>query len=77
MGTYKVGDTVYDVSLLDSEAQGLFGLLKDAMVKVQVSNNDVQLYQAAAQQIKALFEDRLTDEAITEDAEDAEIVVED
>jgi len=77
MGTYKLGDTVYDVSLLDSEAQGLFGLLKDAMVKVQVSNNDVQLYQAAAQQIKALFEDRLTDEAITEDAEDAEIVVED
>jgi hypothetical protein len=77
MGTYKVGDNVYDVSLLDSEAQGLFGLLKDAMVKVQVSNNDVQLYQAAAQQIKALFEDRLTDEAITEDAEDAEIVVED
>jgi hypothetical protein len=77
MGTYKVGDTVYDVSLLDSEAQGLFGLLKDAMVKVQVSNNDVQLYQAAAQQIKALFEDRLTDEAITEDAEEAEIVVED
>ena len=77
MGTYKVGDTIYDVSLLDSEAQGLFGLLKDAMVKVQVSNNDVQLYQAAAQQIKALFEDRLTDEAITEDAEDAEIVVED
>ena len=76
MGTYKVGDNVYDVSLLDSEAQGLFGLLKDAMVKVQVSNNDVQLYQAAAQQIKALFEDRLTDEAITEDAEEAEIVVE-
>jgi hypothetical protein len=77
MGTYKVGDTVYDVSLLDQEAQGLFGLLKDAMVKVQISNNDVQLYQAAAQQIKALFEDRLTDEAITEDAEEAEIVVED
>lgn len=77
MGTYKVGDTVYNVSLLDQEAQGLFGLLKDAMVKVQVSNNDVQLYQAAAQQIKALFEDRLTDEAITEDAEEAEIVVED
>ena len=76
MGTYKVGDTVYDVSLLDSEAQGLFGLLKDAMVKVQISNNDVQLYQAAAQQIKALFEDRLTDEAITEDAEEAEVVVE-
>ena len=77
MGTYKVGDTVYNVSLLDQEAQGLFGLLKDAMVKVQISNNDVQLYQAAAQQIKALFEDRLTDEAITEDAEEAEIVVED
>ena len=77
MGTYKVGDTVYNVSLLDQEAQGLFGLLKDAMVKVQVSNNDVQLYQAAAQHIKALFEDRLTDEAITEDAEEAEIVVED
>jgi hypothetical protein len=76
MGTYKLGDTVYDVSLLDSEAQGLFGLLKDAMVKVQVSNNDVQLYQAAAQHIKGLFEDRLTDEAITEDAEEAEIVVE-
>lgn len=76
MGTYKVGDNVYDVSLLDSEAQGLFGLLKDAMVKVQVSNNDVQLYQAAAQQIKALFEDRLTDEAITEDAEEAEVVAE-
>ena len=76
MGTYKVGDNVYDVSLLDSEAQGLFGLLKDAMVKVQVSNNDVQLYQAAAQQFKALFEDRLTDEAITEDAEEAEVVVE-
>lgn len=76
MGTYKVGDNVYDVSLLDLEAQGLFGLLKDAMVKVQVSNNDVQLYQAAAQQIKALFEDRLTDEAITEDAEEAEVVVE-
>ena len=76
MGTYKVGDNVYDVSLLDSEAQGLFGLLKDAMVKVQVSNNDVQLYQAAAQQIKALSEDRLTDEAITEDAEEAEVVVE-
>jgi len=50
--------------------------VKDAMVKVQVSNNDVQLYQAAAQQIKALFEDRLTDEAITEDAEEAEVVVE-
>mgnify|MGYP001210954344 CR=1 FL=1 len=72
MGTYKLGENVYDVSLLDSEAQGLFGLLKDAMIKVQNSNADVQLYQAAAQHIKDLFEDKLTDEAITS-AEDADI----
>ena len=76
MNTYKKEDSVYDISLLDEEAQGLFGLLKDAMVKVQMSNNDVQLYQAAAQQIKMLFEERLTDEALTEDTEDTEVAIE-
>jgi hypothetical protein len=76
MNTYTKEGTAYDISLLDEEAQGLFGLLKDAMVKAQVSNNDVQLYQAAAQHIKMLFEDKLTDEAITENTEDTEVAIE-
>jgi len=76
MNTYTKEGTAYDISLLDEEAQGFFGLLKDAMVKALVSKNNVQLYQAAAQHIKMLFEDKLTDEAITENTEDTEVAIE-
>lgn len=76
MNSYKLGGVTYDVSLLDEEAQGLFELMKQAMIKVQSSNADVQLFQAAAQHIKALFEDKLTDEAITEDTEDMDVAIE-
>ena len=69
-GTYKKDDVSYDVSLLDEEAQALFGLLQDAMINVRQYNNKVQLFQAGAQHIKDLFEDKLTDDAITDDTDE-------
>lgn len=76
MRTYKRDDISYDVDLLDEEAQGLFGLLQQAMIKVRSASDEVQLFQAGAQHIKVLFEDKLTDEAITEDFEDTEVAIE-
>jgi hypothetical protein len=75
MKTYRRDGISYDVSLLDEEAQGLFGLLQQAMIKVRGASDEVQLFQAGAQHIKVLFEDKLTDEAITEE-EDMEIAIE-
>ena len=76
MRTYKRDDISYDVDLLDEEAQGLFGLLQQAMIKVRSASDEVQLFQAGAQHIKVLFEDKLTDEAVTEDFEDTEVAIE-
>lgn len=76
MRTYKRDGISYDVDLLDEEAQGLFGLLQQAMIKVRSASDEVQLFQAGAQHIKVLFEDKLTDEAITEDFEDTEVAIE-
>tara|TARA_R110002167_G_scaffold190195_3_gene392487 strand:+ start:1655 stop:1888 length:234 start_codon:yes stop_codon:yes gene_type:complete len=76
MRTYKQDGISYDVDLLDEEAQALFGLLQQAMIKVRSASDEVQLFQAGAQHIKVLFEDKLTDEAITEDFEDTEVAIE-
>ena len=46
------------------------------MIKVRSASDEVQLFQAGAQHIKVLFEDKLTDEAITEDFEDTEVAIE-
>ena len=75
MKTYRRDGISYDVCLLDEEAQGLFGLLQQAMIKVRGASDEVQLFQAGAQHIKVLFEDKLTDEAITEE-EDMEVAIE-
>ena len=75
MKTYRRDGISYDGSLLDEEAQGLFGLLQQAMIKVRGASDEVQLFQAGAQHIKVLFEDKLTDEAITEE-EDMEVAIE-
>lgn len=74
MNMYKKDDVSYDVSKLDEEAQALFGLLQQAMINVRQYNDRVQLFQAGATHIQQLFEDKLTDEAITED--DMEVVTE-
>jgi len=72
MHTYKKDDLVYDVSKLDEEAQALFNLLSQAMINVRQYNDKVQLFQAGATHIQALFEEKLTDEAITEEDMDVE-----
>lgn len=69
MDIYKKEDVSYDVSKLDEEAQGLFGLLQQAMINVRQYNDRVQLFQAGATHIQSLFEEKLTDEAITEDTD--------
>lgn len=74
MNMYKKDDVSYDVSKLDEEAQALFGLLQQAMINVRQYNDRVQLFQAGATHIQQLFEEKLTDEAITED--DMEVVTE-
>jgi hypothetical protein len=73
MNIYKKEDVSYDVSLLDEEAQALFGLLQQAMINVRQYNDKVQLFQAGATHIQQLFEAKLTDEAITEEDMDVEI----
>ena len=67
MNIYKKDDVSYNVELLDEEAQGLFALLQQAMINVRQYNDRVQLFQAGATHIQSLLEDKLTDEAITED----------
>jgi|TARA_R110002167_G_scaffold47499_3_gene140598 hypothetical protein len=76
MSTYKLGDVSYDVTKLDEEAQSYFYLLKEAMIKIRSTNDEVQVLQAGANYIKDLFEDKLTDEAITEDTEDMDVTIE-
>lgn len=75
MNIYKKDDVSYDVGLLDEEAQGLFGLLQQAMINVRQYNDRVQLFQAGATHIQQLFEEKLTDEAITEE-DDTEVTTE-
>lgn len=75
MNIYKKDDVSYDVGLLDEEAQGLFGLLQQAMINVRQYNDRVQLFQAGATHIQQLFEAKLTDEAITEE-DDTEVTTE-
>ena len=75
MNIYKKDDVSYDVGLLDEEAQGLFGLLQQAMINVRQYNDRVQLFQAGATHIQQLFEEKLTDEAITEE-DDTEVTIE-
>jgi len=45
------------------------------MTKVNSTNDEIQVLQAGANYIKDLLEDRLTDEAITEEIEDMEVEV--
>lgn len=73
MNIYKKDDVSYNVDLLDEEAQGLFALLQQAMINVRQYNDRVQLFQAGATHIQQLFEEKLTDEAITEDDMDVEL----
>ena len=75
MNIYKKDDVSYDVDLLDEEAQGLFALLQQAMINVRQYNDRVQLFQAGATHIQQLFEEKLTDEAITEE-DDTEVTTE-
>ena len=75
MNIYKKDDVSYDVCLLDEEAQGLFALLQQAMINVRQYNDRVQLFQAGATHIQQLFEEKLTDEAITEE-DDTEVTIE-
>jgi hypothetical protein len=75
MMTYKMGDVSYDISKLDDEGQTYFNLLRVAMTKVNSTNDEIQVLQAGANYIKDLLEDRLTDEAITEEIEDMEVEV--
>ena len=75
MMTYKMGDVSYDISKLDDEGQTYFNLLRGAMTKVNSTNDEIQVLQAGANYIKDLLEDRLTDEAITEEIEDMEVEV--
>lgn len=75
MMTYKKGDVSYDISKLDDEGQTYFNLLRVAMTKVNSTNDEIQVLQAGANYIKDLLEDRLTDEAITEEIEDMEVEV--
>ncbi len=75
MMTYKMGDVSYDISKLDDEGQSYFALLRSAMVKINSTNDEIQVLQAGANYIKDLLEDRLTDEAITEEIEDMEVEV--
>lgn len=75
MMTYKMGDVSYDISKLDDEGQTYFNLLRVAMTKVNSTSDEIQVLQAGANYIKNLLEDRLTDEAITEEIEDMEVEV--
>ena len=75
MMTYKKGDVSYDISKLDDEGQTYFNLLRVAMTKVNSTNDEIQVLQAGANYIKDLLEDRLTDEAITEEDDDMEVEV--
>jgi len=75
MMTYKMGDVAYDISKLDDEGQSYFALLRSAMVKINNTNDEIQVLQAGANYIKNLLEDRLTDEAITEEDDDMEVQV--
>jgi hypothetical protein len=43
------------------------------MINVRQYNDRVQLFQAGATHIQSLFEEKLTDEAITEDDTDVEL----
>ena len=65
----------YDISKLDDEGQSYFALLRSAMVKINNTNDEIQVLQAGANYIKNLLEDRLTDEAITEEDDDMEVQV--
>lgn len=75
MMTYKKGDVSYDISKLDDEGQTYFNLLRVAMTKVNSTNDEIQVLQAGANYIKDLLEDRLTDEAITEEDDDMDVQV--
>jgi hypothetical protein len=75
MMTYKMDDVSYDISKLGDEGQSYFALLRSAMVKINNTNDEIQVLQAGANYIKNLLEDSLTDEAITEEIEDMEVEV--
>jgi hypothetical protein len=69
--TYKTDDgTSYDVSLLGEQGQGLFQLIQHSVTKIKELNKQIQVMQAGATHIKALFEAELTDEAIVEDTDE-------
>ncbi len=68
---YKTDDgTCYDVSLLGEQGQGLFQLIQHSVLKIQEFNKHIQVVQAGATHIKALFEDELTEDAIVEDTDE-------
>lgn len=69
--TYKTDDgTSYDVSLLSEQGQGLFSLIQHSVTKIKELNKQIQVMQAGATHIKALFEAELTDDAIVEDTDE-------
>lgn len=69
--TYKTDDgTSYDVSLLSEQGQGLFSLIQHSVTKLKELNKQIQVMQAGATHIKALFEAELTDDAIVEDTDE-------
>ncbi|MDB4278338.1 hypothetical protein N9917_01910 [Deltaproteobacteria bacterium] len=69
--TYKTDDgTAYDVSLLSEQGQGLFSLIQHSVTKIKELNKQIQVMQAGATHIKALFEAELTDDAIVEDTDE-------
>lgn len=69
--TYKTDDgTSYDVSLLGEQGQGLFSLIQHSVTKIKELNKQIQVMQAGATHIKALFEAELTEDAIVEDTDE-------
>ncbi len=69
--TYKTDDgTSYDVSLLGEQGQGLFQLIQHSVMKIKELNKHMQVIQAGATHIKALFEAELTEDAIVEDTDE-------
>ena len=69
--SYKTDDgTSYDVSLLGEQGQGLFSLIQHSVTKIRELNKQIQVMQAGATHIKALFEAELTDDAIVEDTDE-------
>lgn len=62
--TYVVDDKVYDVAKLSAEGQKAFQLLAIAEQRVQNSQNNLVIDQAAAVALHQKVQEYLTDEAL-------------